>query len=75
MLFRSLRKSRRFSMVGISLAGGVAHNLGQVLVAMALFENAGMFYYFPVLIVTGIAAGVFVGIAAGLVYAKVQKNI
>ncbi len=75
LVMNLLRKSRRFSMVGISLAGGVAHNLGQVLVAMALFENAGMFYYFPVLIVTGIAAGVFVGIAAGLVYAKVQKNI
>lgn len=75
LVMNLLRKSRRFSMVGISLAGGVAHNLGQVLVAMALFENAGMFYYFPILIVTGIAAGVFVGIAAGLVYAKVQKNI
>ena len=70
-----LKKSGRFSMVGISLAGGVAHNLGQVLVAMIIFENVGMFCYFPALIVTGIAAGVFVGILAGLVYAKVQKHL
>ena len=69
-----LKKSGRFS-VGISLAGGVAHNLGQVLVAMIIFENVGMFCYFPALIVTGIAAGVFVGILAGLVYAKVQKHL
>ena len=70
-----LKKSGRFSTVGMSLAGGVAHNLGQVLVAMVIFENVGMFYYFPALIVTGIAAGVFVGILAGLVYAKVQKHL
>ena len=70
-----LKKSGRFSMVGISLAGGVAHNLGQVLVTMIIFENVGMFCYFPALIVTGIAAGVFVGILAGLVYAKVQKHL
>ena len=70
-----LKKSGRFSTVGISLAGGVAHNLGQVVVAMVIFENVGMFYYFPALIVTGIVAGVFVGILAGLVYAKVQKHL
>ena len=62
-----LKGSRHFSTVGISLAGGAAHNLGQVLVAMLIFDNAGMFYYFPILIVTGVAAGVFVGILAGLV--------
>lgn len=67
-----LKKSRKFSAVGISLAGGVTHNLGQVLVAMLIFNNVGMFYYFPVLIVTGAAAGVFVGITAGLVYKKIK---
>ena len=68
-----LKRSGRFSTVGMSLAGGVAHNLGQVLVAMLVFENAGMFYYFPMLIVTGVAAGVFVGILAGLVISKMDK--
>lgn len=75
LVMSMLKKSGRFSMVGISLAGGVAHNLGQVLVAMIIFENVGMFCYFPALIVTGIAAGVFVGILAGLVYAKVQRHL
>ena len=37
-----LKKSGRFSMVGISLAGGVAHNLGQVLVAMVIFGKCGL---------------------------------
>lgn len=69
-----LKKSGRFSMVGMSLAGGVAHNLGQVLVAMVIFENVGMFYYFPALIVTGVVAGIFVGIAAGLVWKKIDNR-
>lgn len=69
-----LKKSGRFSTVGMSLAGGVAHNLGQVLVAMVIFENVGMFYYFPALIVTGVAAGIFVGIAAGLVWKKIDNG-
>lgn len=69
-----LKKSGRFSTVGMSLAGGVAHNLGQVIVAMVIFENVGMFYYFPALIVTGVAAGVFVGIAAGLVWKKIDNR-
>ncbi len=71
----ALKKSGRFSAVGMSLAGGVAHNLGQVLVAMVIFENVGMFYYFPILIVSGVAAGVFVGIVAGLVYKKVKIDL
>ena len=41
-----LKKSGRFSTVGMSLAGGVAHNLGQVLVAMLIFDNVGMFCHF-----------------------------
>ncbi len=68
-----LKRSRHFSTVGISLAGGAAHNLGQVLVAMLIFDNAGMLCYFPILIVTGVAAGVFVGILAGLVISKMGK--
>lgn len=70
-----LKKSGRFSTVGMSLAGGVAHNLGQVIVAMIIFENAGMFYYFPILVVTGIVAGVFVGILTGLVYEKISDHL
>ncbi len=68
-----LKKSGRFSTVGMSIAGGVAHNLGQVLVAMLIFDNVGMFCYFPMLIVAGVAAGVFVGILAGLVISKMDK--
>lgn len=63
-----LKRTGAFSAVGISIAGGAAHNLGQTIVAMILFQNAGMIYYFPMLILFGLAAGFFVGLVSGRVY-------
>ena len=51
-----------FSPVGVSVAGGVFHNLGQILMAMLLLETAAIGYYMIVLAVTGTIAGIFVGL-------------
>ena len=60
-----LKKTGKFSPVGVSVAGGVAHNAGQILVAMALLETTRLAWYLPVLWVSGIVAGVLIGIASG----------
>ena len=60
-----LKKTGRFSSVGVSVAGGVAHNAGQILVAMALLETARLAWYLPVLWISGTVAGVLVGIVSG----------
>ena len=62
-----LKKTDLFSVVGVSMAAGVLHNLGQLLVASALIEDLRIFFYFPVLMFSGIAAGILVGIASALV--------
>ena len=62
-----LKKTGLFSVTGVSMAAGVLHNLGQLLVAAALIEDLRIFFYFPVLLFSGIAAGIFVGIAAQMV--------
>lgn len=67
------KKINLFSMVGVSIVGGVAHNLGQILVAMAIFETSQIGYYMLVLAVTGTIAGVFVGIAASIILKRFQK--
>ncbi|MBQ6823684.1 MAG: Gx transporter family protein [Clostridia bacterium] len=69
-----LKKWDRFSMVGVSIAGGVLHNLGQILVAMLVLETAEIGYYMIILTLTGTVAGVLVGIAAALTL-KYLKNI
>ena len=62
-----LKKTGLFSVTGVSMAAGVLHNSGQLLVAAALIEDLRMFFYFPVLLFSGIAAGIFVGITAQMV--------
>ena len=65
-----LKKSKIFSIVGVSMAGGVLHNLGQLLVAAALIEDLRIFFYFPVLLFSGIVSGIAIGIAATLILKK-----
>ncbi len=62
-----LKYTDKFSVVGVSMAAGVLHNLGQLLVASALIEDLRIFIYFPVLLFSGIAAGILVGVAAALI--------
>ena len=58
-----LKKSDKFSMVGVSVAGGVAHNLGQILVAVFLLQTAEIAYYMIILAVSGTVAGALIGLA------------
>ncbi|MCI8465771.1 MAG: Gx transporter family protein [Lachnospiraceae bacterium] len=58
-----LKKTGRFGMVGVSVAGGVMHNLGQLLVAAAILETPALAYYFPALLLSGCIAGVVIGVA------------
>ena len=62
-----LKKTGLFSVTGVSMAAGVLHNLGQLLIAAALIEDLRIFFYFPVLLFSGIVAGIFVGITAQMV--------
>ncbi len=68
-----LKKIDRFSMVGVSLAGGVFHNLGQVLVAMLVLETAEIGYYMIILTLTGTMAGILVGLAGALILKYLKK--
>lgn len=67
-----LKKTRLFSVTGTSMAGGVLHNLGQLLVASAIIEDLRMFFYFPVLLFSGIASGIAIGIAATLILNRLK---
>ncbi len=70
-----LKKINTFSSVGVSVAGAVCHNLGQVLTAMLILENIQIGYYMIVLLFTGTAAGVLTGIAGGVVTKYLNKAI
>ena len=56
-----LKKTGLFSIVGVSMAGGVAHNIGQILVASVVVSDIKMFAYLPVLMFSGIISGILIG--------------
>ena len=60
-----LKKSDKFSLFGISMAGGVFHNVGQLVVAILVMENLNIMYYMPVLMISGLITGLIIGIVAG----------
>ena len=60
-----------FSTVSVSVAGGVLHNLGQILAAMAILNTRELGYYMIALAISGTIAGIFVGIAASVAIKKV----
>ncbi|QAT43936.1 Gx transporter family protein [Aminipila luticellarii] len=68
----ALKKTNLFSIVGVSMAGGVAHNVGQLLVAAVLISNLKIFVYFPVLLFSGMLTGIFIGILSSLILSKVR---
>ena len=66
-----LKKQGGFSVIGVSVAGGVSHNVGQLIVAMLVVETYQVGYYLPVLLV----AGVLTGLGIGVVSQEVLKRI
>ena len=66
-----LKKAKVFSMITVSITGGIFHNVGQILVAMLVLENVGVMAYLPVLFVSGSVTGLLIG----LLGAEVVKRI
>ena len=65
------KKSGAFSIYGVSMVGGVMHNVGQLFMAMLVLESVNLIYYGPVLLV----AGVITGLLIGVVSAEVKKRV
>ncbi len=70
-----LRRLQCFSVVGISICGAVAHNLGQILMAMLLFQTVQLGYYFVVLVVSGIVAGVLIGLGTSALIRRMPQSL
>lgn len=58
------RRTDRFSIYGVSMAGGVFHNVGQFIMAMLVVESVSIAGYLPVLLVAGLATGFVIGIVS-----------
>ena len=68
-----LKRSGRFGCTGVSVAGAVAHNLGQILTAALLLQTVGLAWYFPALCLSGTVAGVCIGLLAALLVKRIPE--
>lgn len=68
-----LLKKTKLSIVGVSMVGGICHNMGQLIVAVVLTETLRIAYYLPVLLISGMVTGLLMGIVANLVVDRVNK--
>lgn len=67
-----LKKSALFSAVGVSVAGAVMHNVGQVLCAVIILGTAEIGYYLIFLSVSAVVSGVLVGLVSALLIKKLK---
>ena len=68
-----LKKIPKFSIVGVSVAGGILHNAGQLAVAMAVVENIHLLSYMPLLMISGTITGMLIGIVSAQVIPRIDK--
>ena len=73
MLF--LKKLGSFSLAGVSIVGAVSHNVGQLMVAMAVVNTVQVISYLPILIIFGVTSGFLMGMLAIMVINRIKKAI
>ncbi len=69
-----LKKTKKFSPLGISIAGGVFHNIGQLTIAAVILKSINVFYYLPVLIFFGILSGTIIGIITKIILKRIAPS-
>ena len=67
-----LKKPDLFSVTGVSVVGGVLHNVGQILMAMYLFKTVQLGYYLIVLSVTGTISGILIGLCGAVAIKRIK---
>ena len=67
-----MKKKSGFSILGISVAGGVSHNVGQLIVAAIIVENTSLLYYAPALLISGVVTGLLIGMLTREVLRRIR---
>ena len=73
LIMLCMKKSEQFHIPVVSAIGGVAHNIGQLLIAMFMIDTYAVAYYVPVLLVSGLITGSLIGITVALLLPYLKK--
>ena len=70
-----LKKTDKLSVISVSIAGGIFHNIGQMIIATILVDNYYVLYYVPVLMIAGFITGACIGVVAQEVFLRIGKQM
>ena len=74
LMMAIIKRINEFSMIGVSIMGGVSHNIGQIIVASIVVENLKLVYYLPALLIAGAVTGFVMGILSKKILPTIQKE-
>ena len=69
----AISKIKSFSLISVSIDGGIMHNVGQIICAAFVVRTNGVFTYLPVLMIAGLVSGALIGIVAGLILVRLTN--
>ena len=69
-----IKKRDCFTMTGVSVSGGVSHNIGQLMMAFLVLESDALWYYLPVLLVSGCITGCLIGILGKEIFKRIPRE-
>ena len=75
IVMTALKKMDSLHLISVSATGGIAHNVGQFLVAALVVENYRILYYLPILFLVGMATGVLIGLVASEVLKRLPDSL
>lgn len=74
-MMTAFKKSGVFGMVGVSVIGGISHNIGQILVAVLVVDNLFLLGYLPYIVISGLVTGILIGILVGLCLKRLKPYL
>lgn len=70
-----LKKTDKLHVISVSIAGGLSHNIGQMIVAALIVSNFNIFYYIPVLVAAGVLTGFVIGLLSQELIIRLPTSI
>ncbi len=74
LVMRFVKKTGIFSIIGVSICGGVSHNVGQLIMAVLAVQTIKLIYYFPMLLIGGLITGCLIGMLAQRILERIKSS-